>query len=198
MFIDILNLSATLMLAGATIFIAVKANNIADQSNKISAQNVQLEAEKYVLEWAGRCLRAFSGAVALRLVSDDQIDINEFRRQRMALRSELFSLEAEGKLFFGNESNRLHPLLNSILDVCDCLNGGSFRMPEKDDYQIKRQPQVNRIRKNTHEFVETMASCLGEEWLRFREQGEFNVATSPPSSSSGLSFELSVNENERL
>lgn len=156
---DFLNFIATSALAIAAVAIAFRANEIAGRS-------VRVEADKLVLEWAQRCLHCLSNASSLRLISDGQIEDDEFREQRRSLRAELFALKEEGALFFHKgQGEVLEPALAALDATTKCMDGRRFEPPKPGDYDAVRKVQNLEIRSQTRSFIQSVQARVGNEWL---------------------------------
>ncbi len=164
--LDVLNVAATLVIAGAAAAIAFNANRISHNANVLSADSMQLEADKQLLDWARRVLAVYSSLVNLRQRKDTRIDADEFDEKRRELRAELFALRDEGALYFPIEDgyNKI-PALAAMNKTIDMLSGIFFHPPAAGDYQTVREPQVKQIQAYGSDFLEDVKTRIDSHWI---------------------------------
>lgn len=164
--LDVLNVGATLVIAGAAAAIAFNANRISHNANVLSADAMQLEADKHLLEWARRVLAVYSSLVSLRQRKDTRIDADTFDDRRRELRAELFALRDEGALYFPIEDgyNKI-PALAAMNKTIDMLSGLLFPPPVEGDYFSVREPQVKQIQAFSTVFLEDVKTRIDNHWI---------------------------------
>ncbi|MGR3393861.1 hypothetical protein [Pseudooceanicola nanhaiensis] len=155
-----MNFIVSAALAAAAVYIAVTAN-------RISSRSVRVEADKHVFEWGQRVLACLSAVSALRLTPEAEIGAEEFKRQRRALRSDLFALAEEGKLFFVKsdaEAADANGALLALSEISGCMHGRKYRPPQEmgNDERLR---QNSTIRSHTRAFIRSVQDHVGSEWI---------------------------------
>jgi hypothetical protein len=163
---DVLNLLATLTIAGAASAIAWNANALSRNANTLTEESMRLEADKQLLDWARRVLAVFSALHSLRQRKDTRIDADTFDEQRRDLRSQLFALKDEGALYFPDqEGNARIPALAAIGETIEMLHGVTFKPPKRGDYDKVRYPQVKELQRLSGAFLDDIKPRIDKHWI---------------------------------
>ena len=164
--LDVLNVAATLTVAGAAAAIAFNANKIAQNANILSEDSTRLEADKHLLEWARRVLAAYSALISLRQRKDTRIDAEAFDDKRREIRAELFALRDEGALYFPIEDgyNKI-PALAAMNKTIELMSGILFHPPQPGDYETVRRPQALQIQEYGAAFLDDIKQRIDRHWI---------------------------------
>ncbi|MEM0977500.1 MAG: hypothetical protein AAGJ34_08195 [Pseudomonadota bacterium] len=157
---SLLDVSASIILAVAALFLAWKANTTSQRA-------VTIERDKHILEWGQRCLVVISQVVSLRLKSRETIELEEFNARRRAFKADLYALREEGTLFFLKDTDDYkEPCLVELWEITKSLDGRIFKYPEPgEEYSEQREPQMKKIRGHTRAFISAIQKKVGTEWL---------------------------------
>ena len=152
------DLALTVIIAVATIWIAVTAN-------RISKQQLRLDHERQKLEWCRQCLQAISKAVSLGAHTSAEISETEFKQRRRQLRGEIIALKNEGELFLvrlEEDPDRVASL--AALKRCfDAMNGTRFKLdpsPPTEAGKAARAELLHALK----DFRAAMRSEFGSVW----------------------------------